>query len=586
MMQENFLDRKRLKRLDYLSVVFMLLAVLFVGRLLDRQVLRRESYTSKAESQYYTEIEQPAHRGSIYIKDADSANLIDEKKTGLFPVAIDLELFDVLVTPKNIKDKKETAKKLAEILSEDEDELFTAINVDKWYIPPIKKRIDKETADKINGLEVTGIKLEKRYTRTYPEREFVSQVLGFVDYESKGRYGVEEYYDGLLRGEGGTLKGLKDNLGKVIKVKESAPGKDGASLVLTIDRSIQYMAEKKLKEGVERYAADGGTIIIADPKTGAILAMASTPNYDPNKFNEVKKEDQAIFLNPATSSNWEPGSIFKPVVVSAAVSTDKVEPDSKPSEEEGGFSNMITVDGYEIRNSLDKPYGFETVTEILENSDNIGMVWVANKIGNEVMGNFIKKYGFGEKTGIDLAAEASGQVSAAKKWRDVNRATISFGQGISTTPIQMVTAFSVIANKGKMMKPHVVGKIIEPDGQGKDVEPTEVAEVISEEDSSKMTQMLISVVENGHGKKAQVDGYKVAGKTGTAQIPKPGGGYEEEGHIGSFVGYAPADDARFVMLVKFDRPKNVEWAESSAAPIFGEIADWLLNSYLKVPKDS
>lgn len=585
MMRERSSDRIRVRRLDYLSVFFALIALLIFGRLLDRQVLRRDIYTSKAESQYYTEIEQPAHRGSIYIKDADSTNLIDETKAGLFPVAVDLELFDVMVTPKNIKNKEETAKKLANILSKDEKEIFDEINVDKWYIPPIKRRIEKEIADKVRELDITGVKLTKKYTRTYPERDFVSQLLGFVDYEGKGRYGVEEYYDGLLRGEGGTLKGLKDNLGKVIKVKESAPGKDGASLVLTIDRSIQYVVEKKLKEGIDRYAADGGTILVADPKTGSILAMASSPNYDPNKFNEVKKEDQSIFLNPATSYNWEPGSIFKPFIVSAAISADKVEPDSKPSEQEGGFSNKIVVDGHEIKNSLNKAYGYETVTEILENSDNIGMVWIANKLGNELMGSYIKKYGFGEKSGVDVAGEAAGQVSPAKKWRDVNRATISFGQGISTTPIQIIKAFSAIANKGKMMKPYVVEKIIDAEGQVKEVEPTDVVEVISDDDSKKMTQMLMSVVENGHGKKAAVDGYKVAGKTGTAQIPKPSGGYEEDGHIGSFVGYAPADDARFVMLVKFDRPKNVDWAESSAAPIFGEIADWLLNSYLKVPKN-
>lgn len=584
MMQESFLDKKRLKRLDFLSIVFMLLAVVFVGRLLDRQVIRREAYASQAEKQYYTEIEQPAHRGSIYIKDAESTNLVDEKKTGLFPVATDLELFDVLVTPKNVKDKKDASKKLAEVLSEDENKIFDSINQDKWYVPPIKKRIDKETADKVKNLEIRGVDLDKKYFRTYPEREFLSHVLGFVDFENKGRYGVEEYYDGLLRGEGGTLKGLKDNLGKVIKVEESAPGKDGASIVLTIDRSIQYMAEKKLKEGVERYAADGGDIVVIDPKTGAILAMASTPSYDPNKFNEVKQEDQGIFLNPSVSLNWEPGSIFKPLTVSAAIADKKLEPDSKPSEAEGGFSNMVMVDNYEIHNSLDKPYGFETVTQILENSDNVGMVWVSNKIGNEIMGNYLKKYGLGEKTGVDLAGEAAGQLSSYKKWKDVNRATISFGQGVSTTPIQMVTAYTAIANKGKMVKPHVLSEVIEADDKTKQIETTEVGQVISEEDAKKVTEMLVSVVENGHGKKAKVEGYRVAGKTGTAEIPKPGGGYEEEGHIGSFIGYAPADDPRFIMLVKFNKPKNVEWAESSAAPIFGEIADWLLNSYMKVPK--
>lgn len=585
MMRGDSLEKRYTRRLNVLSVFFMILAVVFLGRLLDRQVLRRDSYTAQAQKQYYTEVEQPAHRGTIYIKDADSVNLIDSSKTGLFPVATDVELFDVIVTPKNVENKKDTAEKLASILGEDENTIFETINNDKWYVPPIKKRIDKDTADKITDLDLDGVSLDSNYSRVYPEKDFMAQLLGFVDYSGSGRYGVEEYYDGVLRGEGGTLKGLKDNLGNVIKVEQSAPGKDGASLVLTIDRSIQYMAEKKLKEGIERYATDGGSIVVADPKTGAVLAMASSPTYDPNKFNEVKTEDQGIFLNPTVSSNWEPGSIFKPVVVAAAVSDDKVEPDSKPTESEGGFSDSVTIDGYEIHNSLKKAYGYETVTQILENSDNIGMVWVANKLGDEVMYNYLKKFGFGEKTGIDLAGEASGQVSSYKKWQDVNRATISFGQGISVTPIQMIQAFSAIANNGEMVKPHVVDKIMQSDDDVKEVETTNLGRVVSEEDAKKVTDMLISVVENGHGKKAKVDGYKVAGKTGTAQIPKSGGGYEEEGFIGSFIGYAPAYDPKFVMLVKFNRPKNVEWAESSAAPIFGEMADWLLNDYWKVQKD-
>ncbi|OQA53055.1 MAG: Stage V sporulation protein D [candidate division WS2 bacterium ADurb.Bin280] len=578
------MEKKQIRRLTYLSVVFVLLMVVFIIRLLDRQVLRREQYTAKAQKQYYAEIEQPAKRGKIYIKDSQSESVIGED-AGIFPVATDLELFDILVTPKNVKDKNDAADKLSSILELDRNELFEKINNDKPYLPPIKKRVSKQIADQVEGLEISGVATEAKYSRFYPENDFMSHILGFVDFEGRGRYGVEEYYDGVLKGEGGTLKGLKDNTGKVIKVEESVLGKDGASLVLTIDRSIQYVAEKKLKEGIERYGAKGGSIIIADPKTGGILAMASSPSYNPNTFNEIASDQQGIFLNPAISLNWEPGSIFKPIIVSAAICEKKVDVDTKPTTQEGGFSNMVEVDGYEIHNALDKPYGYETVTQILENSDNVGMVWVANKVGNELLGGYLNKYGFGGKTGIDLAGEASGQVSPAKKWRDVNRATISFGQGISTTPIQMVASFSAIANSGKMVKPHVLSEIIEGDGTKKQAENSEAKEIISQEDAQKMVSMLVSVVENGHGKKAAVEGFKVAGKTGTAQIPKTQGGYEEDDHIGSFIGFAPADDAKFVMLVKFDRPANVEWAESSAAPIFGEIADWLLNSYLKVSKN-
>jgi cell division protein FtsI/penicillin-binding protein 2 len=245
---------------------------------------------------------------------------------------------------------------------------------------------------------------------------------------------------------------------------------------------------------------------------------------------------------------------------------------------------MVVVDGYEIHNSVDKAMGFETVTQILENSDNVGMVWIANKVGNDQLSQFLTKVGFGIKTGLDIAGESAGQLRSAKTWRDVNRATISFGQGVSVTPIQILQAYGAIANKGKLVKPHLLDKISYKDGTEQSYKQPDPIQIMSEETAKKSTDMLISVVENGHGKKAAVEGYKVGGKTGTAQIPKKEGGYEESAHVGSFAGFAPANDPKFVMLVKLDRPKNVEWAESSAAPIFGEISDWLLNSYLKVPK--
>lgn len=577
------LNRHENKRLRFLVYFIVIVGLIFIGRLFDRQVLSRDEFTALAEKQYYTKIDQPAVRGNIYIRDQDNQNLIDETKAGLFPVANDIELFDLTVVPRNILDKNDAAIKIAPIIGEKKDDVFAKINVDKWYIPPLKKKISKDDADKIAALNLKGVFLEGQYSRFYPEKEFLSQVLGFVDYDGNGKYGIEGYYDGILKGEKGVLTGMKDNLGKVIKVDQSEPGKSGADVVLTIDRSIQYMIEKKLKEGMEKYDADGGTIIVMDPKTGAILGMTSNPAYDPNKFNEISGDGQSIFLNPATSMNWEPGSIFKPVITAAAIDANLLQPDSKPTTQEGGFSNQVTINGYTIHNALDKPYGFETVTQILENSDNIGMVWVANKMGNDTMSQFIARLGFGQKTGIDVPGESPGQVNPAKTWRDITRATISYGQGMSATPIQIVQSYGAIANKGLMIKPHILDKEIY-NGQETSFKASKPVQVMTEDTAKKSTEMMVSVVVNGHGKNAGVAGYRVAGKTGTAQIPKAGGGYEEGASIGSFAGFAPADDPKFVMLVKLNRPKSVQWAESSAAPVFGEIADWLLNSYMKVPK--
>jgi len=554
-------------------------------RLFQRQILQHKAYAEMASKQYNAKVDVPAKRGDIYIRDRDNQNLLDPSKAGLFPVAVNLDLYDVLAVPKNIPDKRDAAKKIAEVVQTDENTIFNEINNDKLYVPPLAKRISKEVADKIDALKLEGIALESVQSRYYPEKNFLSHALGFVNFEGDGKYGLEEYYDSILKGNGGEVEGLKDSSGKIIQIIQSNQGQDGASVVLSIDRSIQYVVEKKLKEGIERFATDGGTIIVMDPKSGNILAMASQPDFDPNNFNKVAKDNESAFLNPATSLMWEPGSIFKPVTVSAAINENLLQPDSKPDEAHGGFSNFVTIDGYKIHNALDEPYGYETVNQILENSDNVGMVWVADFLQNELFDKYIEKYGFGSKTGIDISGEASGAVRDWRKWRDVNRATIAFGQGISVTPIQVIQAYSVFANKGKMVIPRLVEEIIKPNGEEEILPTKEPKEIISGDTAKKMTEMLINVVTNGHGKAAAVDGYKVAGKTGTAQIPNPEGGYEENANIGSFAGYAPADDPKFVMLVKFNRPKNVEWAESSAAPIFGEIADWLLNSYYKVPKN-
>lgn len=577
-------DTYKLRRLNALKVVVLIFGVVLVGRLFYRQVIERSQFVALAEKQYYTRIDQPAQRGQIYIQDKDSQNLVDSKQDGLFPVASNLELFNVTVIPKQISDKRDAAKKLAPLIEMSEDDIFNSINNERLYLPPLKKRVTKEISDKVRNLKITGISTESQYYRFYPENQFLSHAIGFVDAEGNGRYGIEEYYDGLLKGDGGVLTGVKDNMGKIVEVQQSEPGKPGADITLTIDRSIQYVAQEKLKQGVQKYGAEGGSVIIMDPKTGGILAMTSEPSYDPNKFNEVKTENQSIFLNPATSLNWEPGSIFKPVIVGIALSEKKVEPDSKPDEIPGGFSNKVTVSGYEIHNALDKPYGYETVTEILQNSDNIGMVWIANKMPNNTIADFIKKFGFNNKTGIDVAGEASGQMAASQQWRDVNRATISFGQGISVTPIQIIQAYGAIANGGKLVKPHLLDKVINSSGEVRNVQTEDKGQVISKEDDDKLKEMLVNVVVNGHGKLAGVEGFRVAGKTGTAQIPKAGGGYEEGVSIGSFAGFAPADDPKYVMLVKLNKPKNVQWAESSAAPVFGEISDWLLNSYFKLPK--
>lgn len=304
-----------------------------------------------------------------------------------------------------------------------------------------------------------------------------------------------------------------------------------------------------------------------------ILAMANSPTYNNNEYELVKSEDNSVYKNSAIADIWEPGSIFKPIIMGIAMTEKLIEPST-----EGVFSNMVSVTGYEIHTATDKAFGRETMTQVLENSDNVAMVWVGDKIGTDKMFEYMEKMKIDKKVGIDLDTESQGKLVERKNWRDVTRATTTFGQGFALTPLKMIQLYATLANGGKMVLPHIVDTIINDRGEEQKIETKELDQIFDKETTQKVTDMLVSVVEKGHGKKAGVPGYKIAGKTGTAQIPNPEGrGYLEDGHIGSFAGYFPANNPKYALLVKLDTPQTVKFAESSAAPTFGIIAQWLLN---------
>jgi cell division protein FtsI/penicillin-binding protein 2 len=315
-----------------------------------------------------------------------------------------------------------------------------------------------------------------------------------------------------------------------------------------------------------------------DPKTGAILAMTSKPDYNLNEFNKVAEaKNDYLFKNPAISGLYEPGSTFKSIVMAGAIDKGLVEPDT-----EEVFGKSIQVGSYEIGTAEDKAFGRETMTDVLVHSDNVGMVWVGNQMGNDVLYDTIKNFGFGEKTNIDLKGEESGVVRDKEKWRDINRATYTFGQGVSVTPLQLIAAYGALANGGKLMQPYIVKAVKNSEGNITETKPKEVRQVVSPETATKLSAMMVEVVNRGTGHHAKVDGYKIAGKTGTAQVPNPDGGYfPDDIKIGSLAGYAPAGDPKFVMLVKLDKPTKAEWGETSAGPMFGQMDKWLLN-YLEV----
>jgi len=548
-------------------VLFLILALflIFAGVLFQKSIILHSFYLAKAESQYKVKKETPLWRGEIYSQEKTSP-----ENTLL---ATNIVFYDLLVVHRNVKDKIKTARELAKILNRSEKEIFEKINNKALYIPPLARKLSAKTAEKIEKLNLKGVHLVPQVKRFWPEKKLAAHLLGFVDAEGKGRYGVEEYYDSILQSPEQAVFVYKSQLPKIA---EDLKDTKGATLYLTIDSAIQYMTEKILREGIKTYQARSGSAIVVEPQTGKILAMAAIPNFDLNKYNKVK--DYSLFLNPNISLTWEPGSVFKPVCMAAALDLDKVTPDTTNI-----FGSSTKVGPYTIRTATGRAYGKETMTQVLENSDNVAMVWVANLIGKKEFFKYIKKFGFGSLTGIDLAGETAGEVKNVKSWGDIHLATFSFGQGLTVTPLQMLMAFATIANSGKLMKPFVVEKIVKPNGETKTIQPHQVRQVIKEETAKELTQMLVSVVENGFGKKARVPGYKIAGKTGTAQVPNPNGtGYSETEKIVSFAGFAPADNPRFAAIIKLDYPQKVKWASDSAAPLFGKLARWLLY-YLGVP---
>lgn len=560
------MDPSDQKRISILFGFFVLLTCLLGWRLFQKQISEHSIYKAQAESQYIVKKDVPAVRGKIISSDN-------------FPLATNERLYQLTVVPRYISsnDRPDVAHKLASFVGKSEEEVFGLINNDKYYIAPLKTRMTEKEGEDIAALKIKGVLVTPESVRSYPEGQLAAEVLGFVDSSGNGRYGLEGFYNDELKGIGGEIFGKRDTKGRLFDVSDQVDAHNGADFVLTIDRKIQFKAEEILADAVSRYKSDSGTLIIVEPKTGKILAMANMPTFDPNNFNKVPSDQQNVFNNEAINNAYEPGSIFKPLIMAAAIDQGKVQPDTKNT-----FGASVKVDSYTIKTSTGQAYGEETMTQVLENSDNVAMVWISELLGKDNMYKYIKNFGFGRKSGIELDSESAGDVADSKKWPNSQRATIAFGQGLTTTPLQVLMATAALANQGKLMQPYIVDKVIDVDKKEQVRQPKEVAQVVRADTASKVTQMMVSVVVRGHGKKAAVMGYDVAGKTGTAQVPSPSGGYYADRHIGSFAGFAPANDPKFAMIVRLDNPKNVDWAESSAAPTFGAMAKWLLD-YMAIP---
>lgn len=563
------------KRISSLFFGLIIVALIIGIRLFQVAVLENKSYLAQAESQHKVIEEVPAHRGKIYAQSYNSNEL--------FEMATNLSFYALTAVPKQILNKEEAAAGVAQILGVGKNEILEKIKGNEAYIPPLAHKLSFEQAEAVEKKDLKGIYLAPEEWRNYPEGKLAASLIGYVDTEGKGNYGVEGYYNQELSGDSGAFFAEKDVKGRYIQISAKSDPQDGSDLILSLDRSVQYFAENLILKSVAKYGAKGGEIIIIDPKTFEIIAMAADSSFDPNNYaKEAQEKTVNVFTNPNTASTYEPGSVLKVMTMAAGIDSGSV-----TAATEETFPAYVEVQGYKIWAWDKKAHGKENMTQVLETSNNVGAVFVEQRMGKQTFYDYFSdRFGFGEKMGVDLDSESPGKLAPLRQLQDVEVATIAFGQGIAATPLQVVLSFAAIANNGKMLEPHLVKQIIEHRGEKeevKDVQPKFVRQVVSGETAKIVREMMESVVLYGYGKEAKVPGYTIAGKTGTAQIPVPGG-YSEDKTIHSFVGMAPADNPRFVVLVKLDEPATSPWASYTATSVFSEMASYLFK-YYQIPPD-
>lgn len=536
----------------FLSLVFGLIIV----RLFWWQVVRADQLRRQAASQYFIEFTLPATRGSIVSFDGS-------------PLVMNQPAFLIFAEPRKIEDDKRVSREVASLLDREEKEIEELLTQPGRVWVPLARKVEASVAEQLESLNLSGIGFEKEPKRYYPEASTAAHLLGFVgsdvNGQDRGYFGLEGNFDRELRGQDGVLRLEKDAHGAPILIGEAQriDPEDGRTLILSLDRVVQQTVEKRLLEGIKKYGAKEGSVIVLDPKNGTVLAMASFPNYDPGNFT---KYDNALYKNPVVAGSYEPGSTFKVLVMAGALNEKLVTP-TTTMEERG----PVTVGEHTIRTWNNEYHGTITMMQVLEYSSNVGMVFVARQLGKEKLFSYLKAFGLGVPTGIDLEEETSPELRPDREWRDIDLATASFGQGIAVTPIQMVRAVAAFANGGWVMEPRVVKGIRDRRGKTVELKPRKVRQVISEATASIITEMMVAAVEKGEAKWAKPKGYRIAGKTGTAQIPVAGH-YDEEKTIASFIGFAPADHPRFVMLVTLREPSSSPWGSETAAPLFFTIA--------------
>lgn len=536
-------------RIRLLLILFLVSFLGIAARLFYWQVIVAKELAAAARIQHKSGEVINAPRGNILAADGSYWVLSGEA-------------WKVFVNPQRIRESASAlAQKLFSLLDEESPQRLTELIGKKnlqWVL--LKERVSAETKKNIEAMNIPGIGFEPQEIRVYPEASSSAQVLGFVGKNEEGAdtgyFGLEGYYNLSLAGKSGFLAQEKDAAGSPILLggKKTSVPIPGVDLKTSLDKRIQLMIRDKLLEGIERYGAKAGTVIVMNPKTGEIMGMESFPSFDPAKYWEY---NDTLFKNPAISDTFEPGSVFKVLVMAAALDAGLVEPNTI-CEICGG---PLKIDKYLIE-TWDKKYRpTSTMTDVIVHSDNVGMAFVGQKLGPDRIYDYLEKFGIGKLTGIDLQGEVSPPLRKKGSWSEVDLATASFGQGVAVTPIQVIRAVAAIANDGLLVTPRVVKSTQKPKDE----------RVIGSEAAAKITAMMAEAAKNGEAKWTNLQGFKVAGKTGTAQIPIAGH-YDEEKTNATFVGFAPYDNPKFVMLVTLREPSSSPWASETAAPLWYSIA--------------
>ncbi len=523
-------------------------------RMFSLQILQHDRLVKLAEKQHNKTVSLTPARGGIF--DRNGA-----------PLAVSLDMDSLYAEPKRIRDHEGTAAALATHLGVNRHEILKKLSTGKGFVW-LERRIAPDVAARIKSLRLAGIGFVKESKRFYPNFEMASHVLGFTGLDPKGLEGIEKRYDSTIMGSTGFLVTERDALGRNVELKsavirEAMPGK---SIVLTLDKNIQYLAEKELAKAVTENGAKSGIAVVAEPSTGKILAMANYPTFNPNSYSRYSTFQ---LRNKSVADSFEPGSTFKIFLMASAIEEKVARVGDIYNCENGKYR----IQGRTIND--DHPHGRISVAEILKYSSNIGSAKIGFKLGEERYHRYLKAFGFGEKTGIDLPAETSGMLRPLSRWYGTDLAAISFGQGVSVSAIQLVTAVSAIANGGVIMRPYLVDRINDESGREiQKFQPQLLRRAISAESARVVTGMMEGVVkEGGTGTKAAIEGIRVAGKTGTAEkVDSVTKGYSRTKRTASFIGFVPADNPQLTILVVIDEPSGSKYGGVVAAPAFREIA--------------